>query len=217
MRFPAFIICILVSQWVCAQSASRMLSKHEIDSIFTGLEYPVFRGWEYKDPAGLHYLLLMEKYSQTKPKDTITTNIAAVCMSRYVVDARTAPMLGMVKEPKIPSLRWRMKDVLEEDERSIWFFTRYINPIDIDGDGYVDPLIIYGTSPKEKDSDHRRLKMLLYYRYSKVAIRAVTGTLDFERSIQYDAAFHTLPQSIQSYMKQLLQQISKDQGFILAK
>jgi hypothetical protein len=181
-----------------------MLSKHEIDSIFTGLEYPAFRGWEYKDPAGLHYLLLMEKYAQTKPKDTITTNIAAVCMSRYV------------KEQQVPTLRWKMKDLLEDDERSIWFFTRYINPRDIDGDGYVDPLIIYGTSPKEDGSDHRRLKMLLYYRYSKVAIRAVTGTLDVERSVQYDAAFHTLPPSIQSYMKRLLQQISKDQGFILA-
>jgi len=203
MRFTAFIICILAAQWVSAQT--RMLSKHQIDSIFTGLEYPVFRGWEYKDPAGLHYLLLMEKYSQTKPKDTITTNISAVCMSKYV------------KEQEIPTLRWKMKDLLEEDEKSIWFFTRYISPRDIDGDGYVDPLIIYGTSPKEDGSDHRRLKMLVYYRYSKVAIRAVTGTLDVERNTQYDAAFYKLPPSIQSYMKQLLQQISKDQNFILAK
>jgi hypothetical protein len=193
-----------------------MLSKHEIDSIFTGLEYPVFRGWEYKDPAGLHYLLLMEKYSQTKPKDTITTNISAVCMSRYTMDSGV-PMLGMGKEQQIPSLRWRLRDALEADEKSIWFFTRYISPRDIDGDGYVDPLIIYGTSPKEEGSDRRRLKMLLYYRYSKVAIRAITGTLDVERSIQYDAAFYKLPPSIQSYMKQLLQQISKDQNFILAK
>ncbi|HEY1163912.1 MAG TPA: hypothetical protein VGE90_02070 [Chitinophaga sp.] len=215
MRFSVFIICILVSQWVYAQPA-RMLSKHEIDSIFTGLEYPVFRGWEYKDPAGLHYLLLMEKYSQTKPKDTITTNIAAVCMSRYVYDFRQVHVSNLVKEAQIPSLRWRLRDALEADEKSIWFFTRYISPIDIDGDGYVDPLIIYGTSPKEDGSDHRRLKMLLYYRYSKVAIRAVTGTLDAERSIQYDAAFYKLPQSIQSYMKQLLKQISKDQHFILA-
>jgi len=193
-----------------------MLSKHQIDSIFTGLEYPVFRGWEYKDPAGLHYLLLMEKYSQTKPKDTITTNISAVCMSRYTMDSGV-PMLGMGKEQQIPSLRWRLRDALEADEKSIWFFTRYISPRDIDGDGYVDPLIIYGTSPKEEGSDRRRLKMLLYYRYSKVAIRAITGTLDVERSIQYDAAFYKLPPSIQSYMKQLLQQISKDQNFILAK
>jgi len=214
MRFTAFIICILAAQWVSAQT--RMLSKHEIDSIFTGLEYPVFRGWEYKDPAGLHYLLLMEKYSQTKPKDTITTNISAVCMSRYTMDSGV-PMLGMGKEQQIPSLRWRLRDALEADEKSIWFFTRYISPRDIDGDGYVDPLIIYGTSPKEEGSDRRRLKMLLYYRYSKVAIRAITGTLDVERSIQYDAAFYKLPPSIQSYMKQLLQQISKDQNFILAK
>jgi hypothetical protein len=203
MRFTAFIICILAAQWVSAQT--RMLSKHQIDSIFTGLEYPAFRGWEYKDPAGLHYLLLMEKYFQTKPRDTITTNISAMCMSKYG------------KEQEIPTLRWKMKDLLEKDEKSIWFFTRYISPRDIDGDGYVDPLIIYGTSPKEDGSDQRRLKMLVYYRYSKVAIRAVTGTLDVERSIQYDAAFYKLPQSIQSYMKQLLLQISKDQDFILAK
>ena len=207
MRFSIslFTICILASQWVCAQSASRMLSKHEIDSIFTGLEYPVFRGWKYEDKGGFHYLLLMEKYAQTKPKDTITTNISAVCM-----------MKEREKDQQLPVLRWKMKDAPEDGEKSIWFFTRYISPIDIDGDGYVDPLIIYGTSPKEEGSDHRRLKMLLYYRYSKVAIRAVTGTLDFERSVQYDAAFHTLPKSIQDYMKQLLQRISKDQDFILA-
>jgi hypothetical protein len=208
------MIGILVSQWVYAQPA-RMLSKHETDSIFTGLEYPVFRGWEYKDRAGLHYLLLMEKYSQVKPKDTITTNISAVCMSRYTAGPTPAGP-GTIKEQQVPTLRWRMRDALDDDERSIWFFTRYISPRDIDGDGYVDPLIIYGTSPKEEGSDHRRLKMLLYYRYSKVAIRAVTGTLDLERSTQYDPAFYRLPASIQSYMKQLLQQISKDQDFILA-
>jgi len=206
MRFPisVFTICILVSQWVSAQSASRMLSKHQIDSIFTGLEYPVFRGWQYKDKAGFHYLLLMEKYAQTKPKDTITTNISAVCM-----------MKESEKDPQLPVLRWKMKDLLEDDERSIWFFTKYIAPRDLDGDGYVDPLIIYGTSNND-NTEYHRIKMLVYYCYSKVAIRATTGTLDFERSTQYDAAFKTLPPSIQSYMKQLLQQISKDQGFILA-
>ncbi|HEY0609641.1 MAG TPA: hypothetical protein VGD35_08300, partial [Chitinophaga sp.] len=154
---------------------------------------------------GFHYLLLMEKYAQTKPKDTLTTNISAVCMMR-----------DREKDEQVPVLRWKMRDLLEDGEKSIWFFTRYISPRDIDGDGYVDPLIIYGTA-NERNGAYHRIKMLLYYRYSKVAIRVVTGTLDYERSTQYDAAFHTLPQSIQTYIKQLLQQISKDQNFILAK
>jgi hypothetical protein len=182
-----------------------MLSKHETDSIFTGLEYPVFRAWQYTDKGGFHYLLLMEKYARMAPKDTITTNIAAVCL-----------MKGDEKDKQLPVLRWKMKDQLDPDERSIWFWTKYVSLKDIDGDGYTDPLIIYGTSPKEDGDDHRRLKMLLYYRYRKVAVRAVTGTLDFERSLQYDAAFKTLPAAIQSYMKQLLQKISEEQDFILA-
>lgn len=207
MRFsiPALIICILASQWTYGQSASRMLSKHETDSIFTGLEYPVFRAWQYTDKGGFHYLLLMEKYAQTKSKDTISTNIAAVCMMKEQEQGKDLPVL-----------RWKMKDQLDADEKSIWFWTKYVSLKDLDGDGYTDPLIIYGTSPKVEGDDHRRLKMLLYYRYSKVAVRAVTGTLDYERSLQYDAAFKTLPAAIQSYMKQLLQRISKEQGFILA-
>lgn len=203
MRFsiPAVICCILVSRICYAQSNSRILSKRETDSIFAQLEYPAFRVWQYTDKGGSHYLLLLEKSRPVGPKDTITTNISAFCV--------------MMEKDK-PFLRWKMKDNVEADERSIWFWTKYIDPKDIDGDGYIDPLIVYGSSPDNDKGERRRLKMLLYYRHRKIAVRAVDGTLDFERSLRYDPAFQTLPASIQHYMQDLLKRIAKDQEFILA-
>ncbi|SEL60652.1 hypothetical protein SAMN04488505_102663 [Chitinophaga rupis] len=190
-----------------AQTRARILSRHSTDSLFTPalqqqleISYPIFRAYQYTDKGGTGYLLLMEK-SETHGLDTTVTNLAAACIQQEQ---------GGFK------ILWKMKDLLEPEESSIWFWSKYIQLQDLNGDGYIDPYVVYGSRSREEEGEYRRLKILLYNNGSKTAIRAVTGTLDEERSLQYDKSFSALPAAMQSYFKQLLQRISKETDYILA-
>lgn len=49
----------------------------------------------------------------------------------------------------------------DEMEASIWFWTNYSGFADLDKDGLIDPILIYGTSGMN-NTDDGRVKILTY-------------------------------------------------------
>ena len=81
-------------------------------------------------------------------------------------------------------------------KHSIWFWTKYCLFEDINKDRLIDPIFVYGTSGDNYTGDGR-LKILIYYKDKKIAIRHLNGTIDFERKTKVDQSFYDLPVAIQ--------------------
>ena len=89
---------------------------------------------------------------------------------------------------------WTITDFIDETEKSISFWTRYLSLTDIDNDGYIDPIIVYGTkSLYGEDFEEGRVKILVYYLGKKIAIRHQNSTIDDGRHTQIDKTFFYLP------------------------
>ncbi|WP_051313032.1 M949_RS01915 family surface polysaccharide biosynthesis protein [Sporocytophaga myxococcoides] len=201
----SFLVCNLVGF-----GQTKVLTNKEVDSIFTAniknklnIKFPLFRVYEYSDHAGKHFLVLAENghNENGNPKND---SIQGICLK---VDN------GQLKTD------WTFNDhKLKEgnansEEMSIWFWTKYVSLSDIDNDGLVDPIVIYGTSGSNGTEDGR-IKILTYYKGTKRALRHQNSSLDPERKTQVDSAFYDLPTSIQNHVKALMKKMMDDNNAI---
>ncbi|WP_316635539.1 M949_RS01915 family surface polysaccharide biosynthesis protein [uncultured Flavobacterium sp.] len=164
-------------------------------------DFPIYRAFEYSDKGGVTNLVLTENQKNISKKDTLNTKIQAICaMNDH----------GGFLE------KWRINDLLEDcipKETTIWFWTKYCSTKDLDGDGYVDPVIVYGT--KTEYNEIRRVKIITVYKNQKYVIRAVECDLDDCRTFKKDQNWNALPQKIKTYLDQLVIKIRKEQGLLL--
>mgnify|MGYP000170966827 CR=1 FL=1 len=181
------------------------MSVGEIDSIFTDsiknkfkINYKVYRAYKYKDKIGNHIILMTEKVAKIKKLETYYDTIIAY---HFIV----------LKERLV--LKWTVKDfIIKEEysmEHSINFWTKYFAIDDYDGDGNVDPILVYGSFGAN-GTDDGRIKILIFYKGKKRAIRHHNGTLDSERNTQVDKAFYQLPIEIQKRVKLIMVEITKN-------
>jgi hypothetical protein len=179
---------------------SEILTAKQVTELFSdtvrntlNISFPIFRVYKYSDKAGLYYCILTESRNEiTADKDTFNHKIKAI-------NVRTENGL-FVK-------LWEINDnIIKNDynENSIWFWTKYIEFKDYNGDGLTDPVIIYGTSAANGYDDGRVI-FIIYCKGQKIAIRHQNGTLDFERETKVDKAFYDLPQSLQANIKQKIE------------
>jgi len=172
---------------------SNILTSKQVTELFTdsvrkalNITFSIFRVYKYTDKSGAFYCILTESRNEiTANKDTLNYKIKAVT----------------VKPDNNSFTRiWEINDNIirnDNDESSIWFWTKYIDFKDYDGDGLSEPVIIYGSSGANGYSDGR-IKFIIYYRGQKIAIRHQNGVLDFERETQVDKMFYELPQALQA-------------------
>jgi hypothetical protein len=164
-------------------------------------DFPIYKAFEYSDKGGVYDLLLTENKKSISKKDTLNTKIQAICvMSDH----------GGFLE------KWRINDLLEDyipKETTIWFWTKYCSTKDIDGDGSIDPVIVYGT--RTEYDEIRRVKIITVYKNKKYAIRAVECDLDHCRSFKKDQNWNALPQKIKTFLDQLVIKIRKEQNLLL--
>lgn len=152
-----------------------------------GINYPVFRVMQFEDKGGLYYCIFTESQNKIADGDTVNRNIRAVTVQQ---------------QPDSLMKLWEINDLLvnnSTEEHTIWFFTRFANFRDLDGDGLADPIIVYGTSASNGRSNGR-IKFILYHKGKKYAIRHQNGVLDFERFTQVDKTFYSLPVAIQQHV-----------------
>lgn len=200
------LLTLLSLMWFIANAqsdtTSKILSKAETDAFFNAdfkkknlISFPIFRAYTYKDKSGTYYVALTESAdSVNKLKDTVNNKIKAIT---FKTDKGISLKKWEVNDFKTPDLKGI------EKETSIWFWTKYCQFNDVDGDGLVEPILVYGTfGPNGYDDG--RAKIILFYKGQKVAIRHQNGVLDHERKTQVDVTFYALPAKIQDHVKQIM-------------
>jgi hypothetical protein len=200
-RFISFLFLFYSTFGFSQKTESSILDKEQIKQreLENLSDFPIYRAYEYQDKGGVFELVLCE--NQTNKKDTLNTKIQAIC--------------GMNDHGGFLE-KWRINDLLENSdpkETNIWFWTKYCSIKDIDGDGYIEPVIIYGTRT-ERD-EIRRVKIITIYKNQKYVIRAVECDLDYCRSFKKDKNWNLLPQKIKTYVNNLVIKLRKEQYLLL--
>ncbi|GAA3771155.1 M949_RS01915 family surface polysaccharide biosynthesis protein [Flavobacterium ginsengiterrae] len=178
--------------------SKEQIVQRELDQVS---DFPIYRAFEFSDKGGVYGLVLAENQKNISKKDTLNTKIQAVCVMN--------DHGGFLE-------KWRINDLLEDyepKETNIWFWTKYCTTKDIDGDGYIDPVIVYGS--KTEYGEIRRVKIITVYKNKKYVIRAVECDLDYCRSFKKDKNWNMLPQKIKTYLDQLVVKLRKEQNLIL--
>ncbi|TEB43984.1 hypothetical protein D0809_12415 [Flavobacterium circumlabens] len=201
MKNYILIVFLAFSTFTFSQKTdSFILDKEQIiQRELNGLsDFPIYRAYEFQDKSGVCELVLFENRKVISKKDTLNTKIQAICaMNDH----------GGFRE------RWAINDLVDAGETNIWFWTKYCSAKDLDGDGYTDPVIVYGT--RDENEYIKRVKIITVYKDKKYAIRAVESDLDYGRSFKKDANWKLLPQKIQVSITKLVEKIRKEQGLLL--
>ena len=187
-----------------SQASSERLQFSEIDVLFNdkmkeklGIEYEIHRVDRFYDKEGEHYLVITENMFDC---ESCYDKIKAYCF---------------LKEDNVYELEWKMQDFILADgnevseEFSISFWHDYITLEDLDNDGYVEPILVYGTLGIN-ETDDGRIKILIYHKGKKRAIRHQNSTLDGERHTQVDTKFYDLPGKVQRKVIRIMQTIEED-------
>lgn len=205
-----FFLLSLFSFGLQSNCTNKILTDEEVQILFTettkkelGIRFPIFKAYEYNDKLGKHYLVLTENGKETEAKEVKNDTIKA---------------FQILSESNKLSIQWSITDFKLKrneisEETSIWFWSKYIELNDIDGDSIIDPIIIYGTSGNNGTGDGR-IKILTYYKNTKHAIRHQNGELDFQRNTKVDKAFYQLPAKIQTRVQEVMAKISEDNNAI---
>ena len=157
-----------------------------------GFDLPAFKRYCYTDKAGSHALLLGEKQDLPFAEELLSSTIRA---SLYKVEPDNTP----VQE-------WSIRDFAGKDEAGVNFRSKLIELADIDGDGLVDPVLVYRFFD-QKDAEHidddgyvGRIKLVTFHKGSKATVHAVTGHLDGERKTTANSNYFALPKAVQQHL-----------------
>jgi hypothetical protein len=204
MKKYILVLLSFYSTFIFSQKTdSRRLTKQEISEreLDNVNDFPIYKAFEYQDKGGVYELVLGENHKTISKKDTLNTKIQAVCVMN--------DHGGFLE-------KWKINDLLEDyipKETTIWFWTKYCSTKDFDGDGYIDPIIVYGT--RTEYDEIRRVKIITIYKNKKYVIRAVECDLDDCRSFKKDQNWNSLPQKIKTYVDQLVVKLRKEQNLLL--
>lgn len=168
-----------------------------------GVEFPIFRVYPFEDKDGKQYLILTEKVTKGNIQDenSLKRSIKAFNVS--------------FEEDKTVKVRWTITDYIDETEKSIGFWTQYLNLKDLDNDGFVDPIVVYGTKSIYGDHfEEGRVKILIYHLGKKIVIRHQNSEMDDARHTQVDKSFYALPLSIKKKIYDIID-LLEDNGHSL--
>jgi hypothetical protein len=166
-----------------------------------GIDYPVTKIYPYSDNSGNYHLVLTETNDGvTAEKDTLHLKIKAFNFKESAA--------GLEKQWEVTDFTLPKADDYDGEE-TIWFWTKYLNVKDIDKDGLADVILVYGTNALN-GYDDGRIKIILWHKGDKIAIRHQNGVLDDERNTQVDAKFYTLPAPLQDHVKALMDKMDSD-------
>ena len=202
-KYILFLVLSYTTIGFSQKTDSYKLTKQEIiqKELDQLSDFPIYKAFECDDKSGVYEILLCENQKNISKTDTLNTKIQAI--------GTMADHGGFLE-------KWRINDLLEPadpKETTIWFWTKYFSTKDLDGDGYIDPVIVYGT--KTEYGGIRRVKIITVYKNKKYAIRAIECDLDYCRSFKKDPSWNSLPQKIKTHIDTLVIKMRKEQGLIL--
>jgi hypothetical protein len=210
--FLAYLLCWGINFCFGQVQTVSILSSSEVNKIFSveskkkfGITYNIYRVYRYADNGGTYLFAMTENIAKiTAQKDTITDKIKGIFFKE----------VAGVLEKQLEMVDFTIKQAIaNEQEKTMWFWSKYCLFEDLDKDGIIEPIIVYGTKGTN-NYDDGRIKLLIFYKGKKIAIRHQNGVLDDERNTQIDATFYALPQKIQQQIIKIMQNISSNQNGI---
>jgi hypothetical protein len=204
MKKLASILLFITSTTIYSVRAQVIMPEKEVTQIFTAtvksqfnIQYPIFRVYKYIDKAGQFYTVLTEsRDSIGSNKDTISFNVKAVTLK---------------SENGKLSKAWELSDAVDKakkGEQAIWFWSKYIDFKDLDKDAMTEAIIVYGTEGTNHFEDGR-IGIAIFYKGQKTMVRQQNGTLDFERKLQVEKQFYSLPKPIQHAVIEKMKVLAK--------
>ncbi len=182
---------------------ARKLSKKEMASIFTrrkqnllGISNDLYQAYSYKDESGEYYLLLTDhQISINEEKDTLYDNIYALNITN--------------KNNQFKKRSTVTGEIDKEWETSIGFWNQYSEISDLDSDGLVDLILVYGTTGQDMYKDGR-IKILVYHNKKRVSIKHQNSDITGGRSTKINKKFYLLPSEIQEAVKEKMKRMVKN-------
>jgi len=164
----------------------RMLFPHETLKEI-GVTFPIRKVYAFQDKLGKQYLIISE--NNTNPDKA--TSIKAFNV--------------LLKEKTPPQVLWTITDAIDDTEKAMWFYTRYISLTDLNNDGYIDPIVLYGSESQYGEPyEENRLKFIIYYLGKKTAIRHQNSSLDDRRHTQIDRSYYKLPLALKKKIRSIV-------------
>lgn len=214
-RWIITIICLMGYTYAFSQKTTvktSILTENEIATIFTdsvkkkfNLSFPIFRVYSYADASGQFYSLLMESrdsiyihHVNKNLKDTFSYKIRSVTFKH---------------EGGRLSHLWDFSDAADRTkpgELAIWFWSKYSEFNDQNGDNIIDPVIIYGTAGKNNGFENGRLNFVLYQHGHAIYIRHQQGSDSTKRILLIDKEFYTTPVELQQLIKTKMELMVKN-------
>jgi len=175
-------------------SGATLLTDKQVQTLFPqetlkeiGVTFPIRKVYAFQDKLGKQYLIISENNSNPDK----ATSIKAFNV--------------LLKEGTPPQVLWTITDVIDVTEQAMWFYTRYISLTDLNNDGYIDPIVLYGTqSESEEPNRENRVKFIIYYLGKKTAIRHQNSSLDDGRHTQIDHSYYKLPSEVKKKIRSIV-------------
>jgi len=102
---------------------------------------------------------------------------------------------------------------------TVQWWTTLTELTDIDGDGLVDPILVYrlydvsDNGEIEDDAYRGRLKIIVFHRNNKAAIRAITGGLDSDRLTTASPPYFKLPPVLKKHLERKITRMHAERQF----
>lgn len=165
---------------------------------------PVFDHFCYRDSSGDYVVYLTESRDRRYDGETLSSKIGA-----YLFKINAGPTLA---------LKGTVSDGALAGMAGVHWRPKLIELSDIDGDGLVDPVLVYRFYAGEdgkvlNDPYEGGLKMIVFHRDAKAAIRAITGNLDLQRSTTASAPYFKLPPVLQKHLVRKMKRMYDEHQF----
>ncbi|WP_332878377.1 hypothetical protein [Massilia sp. S19_KUP03_FR1] len=165
---------------------------------------PVFDHFCYRDSSGDYVVYLTESRDRSYDGEALSSKIGA-----YLFKINAGPTL---------MARGTVSDGAPEGMAGMQWWPKLTELSDIDGDGLVDPVLVYRFYAKDSgkmlsDPYEGGLKMIVFHRHAKAAIRAITGNLDLQRSTTASAPYFKLPPVLQMHLVRKMNRMYDEDQF----
>jgi hypothetical protein len=170
-----------------------------------GIKHQLYAVFEFNDQSKKQWLVLSERVYKEKTGEKLNDSVQAMLLIKDKQVLKSTVVVNDFISPGVHKNGFT--------DYSIWFWTKYINLSDIDGDGNADPIIVYGTAA-DNNKDDGKIRIIVCYKNKKYVIRHQNGTLDYERNTRVDKAYYTLPVTIQTFVKRMMDKMTTDNNAI---
>lgn len=206
---PLCALLILSSSNAHAAPGSRCVNDDFLlhrDTLKTAkVTLPVFVHFCYRDKSGDYVVYLTESDDRRYEGETLSSKIGA-----YLFKINSWPTLAA---------RGTVSDSAPEGEAGVRWWSTLTELDDIDGDGLVDPILVHrfhasdDNGEMQSDPFEGRLKIIVFHRDTKAAIRAITGDLDGQRSTTASPPYFKLPPVLQTHLVRKMKRMYDERQF----